>query len=419
LVRNELVRNGLVGNGIDMKTAKGFVLAMTAVLVFIAMMAHSTLAGARQRQTPDSATATTKAEASSSSSHEESYTLEVDGSKQWKDTGIDLRGDEKVQITAEGTVTYAKGNQFGPEGIPRSIKDVIHPYALPNGAHGELVGRLGSGDGAEAFEVGASATYTAPVAGRLFLGINQSVKDAEGATGTFQVKIQILYEGLSTPAATEVGGPPETPQPEITPRLLDSIPRRVSDQNHSPGDMVNILIIGTEGEMVKAFTTAQWVKVDKSVESTVLSGLMATLENKDYLTMPMSTLYLFDRPQDYGFAHAEPVRVIMSRNHLRVWKSPYQAIGRPLWCVAATHDIGFERDQRNNGVTHKIDPAIDGEREFVNQTLSGTGLVSARRHVVPTTPLTEAKTATGGELHSDGRILVLVLAPKSLGAEDH
>jgi hypothetical protein len=204
--------------------------------------------------------------------------------------------------------------------------------------------------------------------------------------------------------------------PAITPSLLDSIPRRVADQNHSPGDMVNILIVGTEKEMVKAFTTAAWVKVDKSVESTVLSGLMATFEKKDYLTMPMSTLYLFDRSQDYGFAHAEPVRVVMSRNHLRVWKSPYQVNGRPLWCVAATHDIGFERDQRNNGVTHKIDPAIDGEREFVNQTLSGTGLVAARGHVVPTHPVTEAKTATGGGFHSDGRILVLVL--KSGEAEE-
>ena len=53
-----------------------------------------------------------------------------------------------------------------------------------------------------------------------------------------------------------------------------------------------------------------------------MAGLMDTFEKKDYLTMPMSTLYLFDRPQDYGFAHAEPVRVVMSRNHLRVWKSP-------------------------------------------------------------------------------------------------
>jgi len=123
----------------------------------------------------------------------------------------------------------------------------------------------------------------------------------------------------------------------------------------------------------------------------------------------MSKLYLFKRPQDYGFAHAEPIRVAMSRNHLRAWKSPYQVDGRPVWCVAATHDIGFERDQRNNGVTHKIDPAIDGEREYVNQTLSGTGLVTERAHLTPATPLIEAKTATGGSFHSDGRILVLVL----------
>jgi hypothetical protein len=99
----------------------------------------------------------------------------------------------------------------------------------------------------------------------------------------------------------------------------------------------------------------------------------------------------------------------MSRNHLRAWKSPYEVDGRPLWCIAATHDIGFERDQRNNGVTHKIDPAIDGEREYVDATLTSTGLVVERDHVTPDNPLTEAKTATGGTFRSDGRILLLVL----------
>jgi len=172
---------------------------------------------------------------------------------------------------------------------------------------------------------------------------------------------------------------------------------------------VNILLIGSEDDVLNVFTTAGWVKVDKSVGGTIREGLLDTFEKKDYLTMPMSTLYLFDRSQDYGFAHAEPVRVVMSRNHLRVWKSPYQVKGRPLWCIAATHDIGFERDQRNNGLTHKIDPAIDGEREYVNQTLSATGLVVARGHVTPADALTTAKTATGGEFHSDGRILVLAL----------
>jgi LssY C-terminus len=414
-----------------MKTKQ--LVATIPTIVFALWIAGASLAQAGQQQTPDPtavptmttagtqtapATAATSADTTSTSSHKGSYTVEVSGAKQWVDTNIDLRRGEKLQITADGTITYAdaKKNHFGPAGIARSFADLIHQYAVPNGGHGELIGRLGSGDASEAFEVGASVTYTAPVAGRLFLGINQSMKDAAGATGSFQARIAVLNEGLGTADAAMVGGPAETTIPSITPALVESIPRRISDQSRSPGDMVNILIVGTEPEMVKAFTTADWVKVDRSVGDAVLTGLLDTFEKKDYLTMPMSTLYLFDRPQDYGFAHAEPVRVVMSRNHLRVWKSPHQIDGRPLWCVAATHDIGFERDQRNNGVTHKIDPAIDGEREYVNQTLSGTGLVSARGHVTPKTPLTDAKTATGGGFHSDGRILVLVLnrddAPK-------
>jgi hypothetical protein len=36
-------------------------------------------------------------------------------------------------------------------------------------------------------------------------------------------------------------------------------------------------------------------------------------------------------------------------------------------------------------------------------------LVVQRSHVTPSDPLLTAKTATGGEFHSDGRILVLVL----------
>ncbi len=394
-----------------MKTMRCAVLATISAAFFLLVTVSATLAQIQQPQRSNSTTSSASIKTGNSDSRHESYTLEVDGSKQWRDTGIDLRGGEEVRITAEGAVTYANGNQFGPEGIERGVKDVIHEYAVPKAAHGELIGRLGSRDAAEAFEVGASATYTAPAAGRLFLGINQSEPDGSGAAGIFQVKIEILNEGLNTPEAAVLGSLSETTIPAITRKLLASIPRRVKNQNHSPEDMVNVLIVGTEEEVVKAFTSAEWVKVDQSVRSTALAGLIDTTDKdkKDDLTMPMSALYLFDRPQDYGFAHAEPVRAIKSRNHLRVWKSPYKVDGRPLWCVAATHDLGYERDQSNNRLTHKINPAIDDEREYVNQTLSGTGLVVARGHVAPIHPVTEAKTATGGGFHSDGRILVLVL----------
>jgi hypothetical protein len=344
-----------------------------------------------------------------------SYQIDVDAAKQWVDTKIDLHAGEKLRLIATGTVTYPAdkkhpdGRSFGPDGLARSYGDLIHEYAVSNAGHGSLIGRLGDDAVAQAFAIGASADYEAPVTGRLFLGINQSLRDAEGAKGNFQVKIAVLNPGLSTGAAMVIGGPPETPVPEITPAILRKIPRRVSDLQGKPGDMVNILLVGTQEQVVQVFTRAGWVTVDRSVQDAVMNAVIDSLEKKDYLTMPMSTLYLFDHPQDYGFAHAEPVRVAMSRNHLRVWKSPYVVDGRPLWCVAATHDIGFERDQRNNSVTHKIDPAIDGEREYVNDTLSRTGLVVQRIHVTPADPLTEASTATGGSFHSDGRILVLVL----------
>jgi hypothetical protein len=343
--------------------------------------------------------------------------IAVAGSEQWVDTKIDLHAGEKLHITASGAITYANGKSFGPTGLPRAFKDVIHEYAVLDAGHGALIGRLGSGDAAQAFLVGEDSQYQAPVAGRLFLGINQSRKDAGTAQGQFQVQIMVLDLGLSTAAGTNAGGPAETKLSYITSELLAKLPRRVTDEKGGEGDMVNALLVGTEADVVKTFIAAEWVKVDKSVKGTIMAALKDTIEKEDYLTMPMSTLFLFDRPQDYGFAHAEPVRVVMSRNHLRVWKSPYEVNGKPLWCVAATHDIGFERDQRNNGITHKIDPAIDNEREYVNETLSGTGLVVARNHVTPPHPLKEAKTATGGSFQSDGRILVLVLNSPSGSAE--
>lgn len=392
-------------------------LAPKVVLLLFVFAAALFCAPAARTQAASSASAhALPAQANANSA--KTYEFDVSANKQWIDTNLELRAGEKLRITASGAITYPAGSSkkskartFGPDGLARGWADLIRQYPVSNAGHGALIGRLGSSDAAQPFLLGAGKQYQAPVAGRLFLGINQTDSDASTARGGFHVTIEVLDPGLSGATAALVGGPADAPIAGITPAFLEKIPRRVSDAQGNPGDMVNLLIVGTQDQLVQAFTAAGWVQVDRSVQETVLTGLLNALAKKDYLTMPMSTLYLFHRPQDFGFAHAEPVKVAMSRNHLRAWKSPYEVDGRPLWCVAATHDIGFERDRRNNGITHKIDPAIDDEREFVNDTLSGTGLVIAREHVTPKNRLTEAKTATGGSFHSDGRVVVLVLKP--------
>ncbi|MGA7045025.1 MAG: hypothetical protein WBY98_02065, partial [Candidatus Sulfotelmatobacter sp.] len=127
---------------------------------------------------------------------------------------------------------------FGPDGLPRGFADLIHQYAVRDAGHGALVGRIGSDTYAQAFLVDASKEYVVPVAGRLFLGINQSMSEASTAEGSFHTKIEVLDEGLS--GATNAGGPVETRVPGITADLLSKIPRRVSDPAGKPGDMVNV-----------------------------------------------------------------------------------------------------------------------------------------------------------------------------------
>lgn len=190
---------------------------------------------------------------------------------------------------------------------------------------------------------------------------------------------------------------------------LDSLPRRVRDQFKNPGDMVNIVIIGSEEQMKSSLDAATWHIADTDNRQAVVNAILQTYQKKDYLQMPMSKLYLFDRIQDFGFEEAEPIAMVASRNHFRLWKAPFTWNGQTVWAGAGTHDIGFEKDVRNGSVTHKIDPAIDGERDNIGATLQKAGKVKSMSYYLPPDPVQDSKNATGGGFHSDGRVLVIFL----------
>jgi LssY C-terminus len=335
----------------------------------------------------------------------ESKSFQLDGEKVWTDTGITLEPGQRVVFTADGNLHYSDAKaDNGPEGLTRNFKDLIRILPYNNAGRGAVIGRIGDADIAQSFLIGASKDITAPITGKLEIGINQAESDT--GDGSYTVKVTVYAsDGTAREVARAVPS-----MPGIDNSLFTKIPRRISDQQGDPGDMVNFLILGDEDGMKKVFTTAGWVKVDADVKSTIFAGALASFDKESYLTMPMSPLYLFGRHQDYGWAHAEPITVVASRNHLRIWKAPFTVNGQTLWVGAATHDIGFEKDQRNKGLTHKIDPDIDLERNYVEKTLSSTGLVSEVMHFLPQNPLQTAKTATGGSFHSNGQVLVLKLS---------
>jgi hypothetical protein len=62
-----------------------------------------------------------------------------------------------------------------------------------------------------------------------------------------------------------------------------------------------------------------------------------------------------------------------------------------VWVGAATHDIGFEKDPRNGKVTREMDPAVDGERANIGQTLHGPDKRKNLTDSLPSAPVQDAK----------------------------
>ena len=256
------------------------------------------------------------------------------------------------------------------------------------------------------------------------------VKDIKGALNTAaqtwlsgQFGMKSANQPAASSSATEGAGAaataavPSVPALKLSNSPLDSklredintLPRRVNDQFKNQGDMVNFVIIGNLQKVQDALTAADWHVADTDVKASVLKAALETYQKKAYLAMPMSQLYLFGRVQDYGYEQAEPYAVVASRHHFRIWKAPFQWNGQDVWVGAGTHDVGFEKDQRNGNVTHKIDPAVDGERDNIGATLQKTDKIKTLTYYLPPDPVQDARNATGGGYHSDGRILVIQL----------
>jgi hypothetical protein len=135
--------------------------------------------------------------------------------------------------------------------------------------------------------------------------------------------------------------------------------------------------------------------------------LRALAEDRGYSEAPVSVLLLDGKPPDLVFEKTNDT--FARRHHLRIWRRPGNFRGKPVWAVAATHDIGIDFSEAERTFIHRIDSQIDRERDKVVNDLLFAGHVEAfdlvERPAVPR----QGRNATGDNLETDGRIAVLLL----------
>jgi hypothetical protein len=391
----------------------------------------------------------------------QSVTVQVSAVQPWTDSGLDLEAGDVVQIST--TAPLSQGGSGMPACNAKGVaaaSDQNAALPLPSAPAGALLVRLHA-SGTTPVLVGESNELHITDKSHLTFGMNMTGNPV--CQGAFAVTLHVVSAGSAANSAADTKdktrgeqlksqltnaaqvfmsgqfgmGKSETGASNATSlgtnsggdatsaiaalkvsgaqldaqlrKSLDSLPRRVNDQFKNLGDMVNFVIVGPQKDVQAALELATWHVADTGNQNAVLNALMQTYEKKDYLAMPMSTLFLFGRKQDFGYEMAEPIAMVASRHHFRIWKAPFNWNGQEVWVGAGTHDIGFAKDQRNNSVTHKIDPAVDGERDNIGSSLQKANKAKTLAYYLPPNPVQDAKNATGDGYHSDGKLLVIFL----------
>lgn len=281
-------------------------------------------------------------------------------------------------VEKDGTIQGVPPNSLGSTYINNAVDKLSKQYpSLGNLLGGFEKKQIGTPDTAVSYAAGADMQVTLDKP----LRVTKSFPPASAQVLPAQVAVAVI-------------------------KVLVGAPQRSSTERGTPGDPINLVVVGNGQQIRTTFAKAGWdipaARKGNGISKTVQSVIQGLGDS----TAPISNLYLYKRPQELAFEKV--LNTFAMRHHVRFWKAPGQTVdGNPIWLGAAVHDTGY--DIHPGVASHATSPVLDNERAKVGADLLATRLVSAEALVTPPHPLSSGYTGTGGAWHTDGKLLVIVL----------
>jgi hypothetical protein len=194
---------------------------------------------------------------------------------------------------------------------------------------------------------------------------------------------------------------------------LEDIPGITHTASGTPGDPLNVALIGTKAEVMKIMVAAKWYPADALTLHSCLEIAEATVLKRPYDEAPVSNLYLFGRREDLAFE--QPVgNDPRQRHHVRFWRSDkIDADGRPVWVGSAIYDQHVGLSRTTGQVTHVTAANIDAERDYLFKDLEKTGDLSETYIENDFHKTLTGRNGGGDPWYTDGRLFVGVIALKN------
>ena len=198
---------------------------------------------------------------------------------------------------------------------------------------------------------------------------------------------------------------------ELAEKLLDMPAATTNKEGVRSGDPVNLVVIGALTTVLSA-CTARWDECETLTLNTCWKTFRAFVFGDEYRYSPVSPLHLFGRSQDVALQRIRSS--INERLHLRLWLTPLEFSGRPVWVGQISRDIGVRFTTHTwNFTTHRVDPNVDESRDYIVEDLLRANRVEAVDYVEGVgacRPEAPRHNLTGDPYFTDGKRAVIVLS---------
>ena len=197
---------------------------------------------------------------------------------------------------------------------------------------------------------------------------------------------------------------------ELNNEIVNKLPKYAQTMTGGDCDPMNIILIGHEKDIKRAYKQAGWYRANPASPPHVLYGLIVAIFGRSYQKGPFAPLYVNVNLQDMAYQKPTSENNFRQRHHLRVWRTGVVLPDdKPVWVVSASFDYKMRLTPKLPFFVHDISPDLDKERSYVVNSLVDVGAVKLKSvkmidWIAADKP---ARNAFGSKYYTDGRAAVV------------
>ncbi len=168
---------------------------------------------------------------------------------------------------------------------------------------------------------------------------------------------------------------------------------------------INIIVTAkNDRQFITSILDAGWFLADTPGVRSLAEMYKAALLNEPYPTAPVTPLFWNAQANDFAFEKPTNANIVRTRHHIRFWKTKYVTKnGDAIYVGAASFDSGVKW-----GITHRINPDVDAERDYFYNDLIQTKKAGGFRKIQLVKPGL-GRNFTGDPFFTDGEAYLIKL----------